>query len=277
MKSDLNLLENKCKQIRRDIVLMINNAQCGHLGGSLSSVEILVSLYFEIMNIKPSNPNWRGRDRFINSKGHATAVYYATLANRGYFEINNLLDSFININSHFEEHGDSRNVPGVDISTGSLGQGLSIGLGMAIASKLQKNSFKVYVLIGDGECQEGQIWEAAMFASNYKLDNLIAIIDKNRYQVSGSTENVLSIEPLVGKWLSFNWEVFEVDGHNIEKIVNCLKDLKSDKKPKVLIAKTIKGKGISFMERNPSEWHSYRSFTEREIKILKSELMVKCD
>lgn len=277
MKSDLNLLENICKQIRRDIVLMINNAQCGHLGGSLSSVEILVSLYFEIMNIKPSNPNWRGRDRFINSKGHATAVYYATLANRGYFEINNLLNSFININSYFEEHGDSINVPGVDISTGSLGQGLSIGLGMAIASKLQKNSFKVYVLIGDGECQEGQIWEAAMFASHYKLDNLIAIIDKNRYQVSGSTENVLSIEPLKEKWLSFNWEVFEVNGHNIEKIVNCLKDLKSDKKPKVLIAKTIKGKGISFMERSPSEWHSYKSFTEREIKILKSELMVKCD
>jgi len=252
---------------------MINNAQCGHFGGSLSCVEILVSLYFGVMKIDPAEPRWERRDRFINSKGHATAAYYATLANRGYFERDELVNSFIDIHSHFEEHG-SMQVRGVDMSTGSLGQGVSVGAGMALAGKLNGDNFKTYVLVGDGECQEGQVWEAALFSSHYGLDNLAVVIDRNKLQVSGGTEEVIAIEPLDRKWASFNWEVSVVNGHDLQELIDCLGDLNPNESPKVFIAETVKGKGISFMENNP-DWHSFRALKREEVEIAERELGIE--
>jgi transketolase len=266
----MSSLESHCRNIRKDIFMMINNAQCGHFGGSLSCVEILVSLYFDVMNIDPAQPLWEERDRFINSKGHATAAYYATLANRGYVERDELVNSFIDINSHFEEHG-STQVRGVDISTGSLGQGISVGAGMALAAKRTREEFRTYVLIGDGECQEGQIWEAALFSSHYRLDNLVVVIDRTRLQVSGDTEEVIAIEPLDKKWASFNWEVSVVDGHNLQELIGSLSDLNPNGSPKVFIAETVKGKGISFMENN-ADWHSFRTLNKEEIEVAEREL-----
>jgi len=259
-----------CREIRKDIFQMINQAQCGHLGGSLSCVEILVSLYFTVMNIDPAHPNLEGRDRFVNSKGHATAAYYATLANRGYFQRENLITRFISLFSSFEEHG-STQVPGVDISTGSLGQGISVGAGMALSAKLMNSDFRAFVLIGDGECQEGQIWEGAMFASHYALDNLIVIVDRNGMQVSGPTEEILAVEPLGAKWESFNWETFTVNGHDTTQVSTCISSLLQNGKPKVIIASTVKGRGISFMENNP-DFHSYRSLSDEELKTARREL-----
>jgi transketolase len=260
----------RCREIRKDIFTMICNARCGHLGGSLSCVEILASLYFSVMNINPLEPDRADRDRFVNSKGHATAAYYATLANRGYFNREDLVDFFISVSSHFEEHG-SRDVPGVDISTGSLGQGVSVGAGMALAARFLNRDFRAFVLVGDGECQEGQIWEGALFASHCRLDNLIVIIDRNGMQVSGTTEQIMGIEPLLDKWKSFNWEVFSVDGHETLEIVARIRSLKPNGKPKVIIAHTVKGKGISFMEHNP-QFHSFRELTTAELKRARREL-----
>lgn len=270
MSDNITFLKETCKNIRKDVFQMINNVQCGHLGGSLSCVEILVCLYFQVMNIDPLEPRWEERDRFINSKGHATAAYYATLAHRGYFKREELISSFINVRSHFEEHG-SVSVPGVDISTGSLGQGVSVGAGMALAAKLHKRSYKTYVLVGDGECQEGQIWEAAMFGAQYELGNLVVIIDKNDLQVSGKTKDVISVDPLAQKWSSFNWDVHSADGHDPEQVLDCLGSLSEVNSPKVLITQTVKGKGISFMENNP-DWHSFRKLTGEELKIAEQEL-----
>jgi transketolase len=259
-----------CKAVRRDIFVMISNAGCGHFGGSLSCVEILAALYFKGMRIDPDNPNWEERDRFVNSKGHATAAYYATLANRGYFGREQLLESFISAGSCFEEHG-CVDVPGVDISTGSLGQGLSIGAGMALAAKLKRKKFSCYVLLGDGECQEGQVWEAAMFGAYYGLDNLVSVIDRNGLQVMGRTEDLMSIEPIGEKWLSFGWDVFHTEGNDVEALLKCFRNFERNGKPKVVIAKTVKGKGISFMENNP-DWHAFKDVTAEELKIAKKEL-----
>lgn len=271
--NQITRLEATCREVRRDIFQSVYNAGCGHLGGSLSCVEILVSLYFVVMNIDPINPQWELRDRFINSKGHSTAVYYSTLANRGYFDRRQLLESFAAINATFEEHG-CVDVPGVDVSTGSLGQGLSIGAGMALSARWMGQQFNTYVLLGDGECQEGQIWEAALFASHYKLDNLVAIVDRNRLQVMGPTEEVLSIEPLEQKWMSFGWEVRRVAGHDLTALIRCFKKPRKEGRPRVVIADTVKGKGISFMENN-SEWHSLHGFTEQELATVREELGIQ--
>jgi transketolase len=271
--SQITRLEATCRDVRRDIFQSVYNAGCGHLGGSLSSVEILVSLYFVVMNVDPSNPQWELRDRFVNSKGHSTAVYYSILANRGYFNRRQLVESFAAINSTFEEHG-SVDVPGVDVSTGSLGQGLSIGAGMALSARWMGQQFNTYVLLGDGECQEGQIWEAALFASHYKLDNLVAIVDRNRLQVMGPTEEVLSIEPLEQKWKSFGWEVRRVAGHDLTALIRCLKEPRKEGRPWVVIADTVKGRGISFMENN-SAWHSLHGFTEQELATVREELGIQ--
>lgn len=250
----MKYLEEKCKTIRRHIIQMIGEAGEGHPGGSLSAVEILTSLYFKVMRIDPQNPTWPERDRFIMSKGHASALLYATLAERGYFPVADLA-TFRRSWSKLSGHPDMNKVVGVDMTTGSLGQGLSVANGMAIAAKYDGKDYRVYVVMGDGEIQEGQVWEAAMAAAHYKLDNITAFIDRNGLQIDGSTEDVMQIEPIKDKWQSFGWHVIEIDGHNITQILNAVAEAKQTQgKPTLIIAKTIKGKGVSFME-GKVEWH----------------------
>lgn len=251
---DIRFLEEKCKVIRRHIICQIGDAGGGHPGGSLSSVEILTSLYFEIMRVDPQDPKWTDRDRFIMSKGHASAVYYATLAERGFFPVEELAN-FRRPWSRLPGHPDMTKVPGVDMTTGSLGQGLSIAVGMAIAAKYDKRDSRIFALMGDGEIQEGQIWEAAMAAAHYKLDNITAFVDRNCLQIDGPTEKVMGVEPLSEKWKGFGWNVIEIDGHDAVQIINAVEEAKQIKgKPTMIIAKTVKGKGVSFME-GKAEWH----------------------
>ncbi len=245
--SDLEKLEDLAKKVRIDVLEMTSNAGSGHPGGSMSCVDILVTLYFKILNHKPDYPNGEDRDRFILSKGHAAPALYSVLALRGYISHGDLL-GLRSFGSILQGHP-NRKLPGVEVSTGSLGQGLSIATGVALSAKMDHKNYYTYVLLGDGECDEGQIWEAAMFASHHKLDNLIAIVDRNKYQIDDLTENVVSLEPFAQKWKSFGWCVFEVDGNNINELLNCFDQIKPILgKPKVIIAHTIKGKGINFME-----------------------------
>ena len=234
--------------IRKEIVTMIHKAKSGHPGGSLSAVEILTALYFDEMNIDPTNPKMEDRDRFILSKGHAAPVLYATLAERGYFDREEL-DGFRKFGSMLQGHPDMNKIPGVEMSTGSLGQGFSVACGMAMASKLDNAPWNVYVLLGDGEIQEGIVWEAAMSASHYKLDNLIVFLDYNGLQIDGNIETVMNVNPVEGKFKSFGWNVITIDGHDYDQIFAALDIAKATVgKPTMIIAKTIKGKGISFME-----------------------------
>lgn len=260
-------LEKISNRIRRHVISMIHEAGSGHPGGSLSCVDILTVLYFNKMHHDNTNPKWENRDIFILSKGHAAPTLYAVLAESKYFPIENLF-TLRKFGSILQGHPDIK-VPGIEISTGSLGQGLSIACGFAISGKLYNKNFKVYTLIGDGECNEGQIWEAAMFASHYKLNNLVAIIDRNHFQIDGSTEDIMSIEPFALKWKSFGWHVIEIDGHNILNIIISL-DKVSTSRPTVIIANTIKGKGVSFMENNNS-FHG-RSPNKEETYIALKEL-----
>lgn len=240
--------------IRKQIVTMIHKAKSGHPGGSLSAVEILTALYFDEMNIDPSNPKMEDRDRFILSKGHAAPVLYATLAERGYFSKDEL-SNFRKFGSMLQGHPDMNKIPGVEMSTGSLGQGFSAACGMAMASKLDSAPWNVYVLLGDGEIQEGIVWEAAMSASHYKLDNLIVFLDYNGLQIDGSTEDVMNVDPIEGKFKAFGWNVITIDGHDYDQIFAALDMAKSTVgKPTMIIAKTVKGKGVSFME-NEAKWH----------------------
>ena len=240
-------LEDKARKIRRHVINMIYVAGSGHPGGSLSCVDILTALYFHIMHHNPLEPEWTDRDRFILSKGHAAPALYATLAEAGYFPVGEL-PSLRKIESMLQGHPD-RKVPGVEFSSGSLGQGLSIASGIALAGKLDKSVYRVYTLLGDGECDEGQVWEAAMLASHYKLDNLVAIIDRNGLQIDGLTEKIMRLEPLAGKWRAFGWHVIEIEGNKIEGIITALDEAKSIRgRPTAIIAHTFKGKGISFME-----------------------------
>lgn len=252
-----NELAIKAKEIRQLMVCTILANQTGHPGGSFSCVDILTSLYFKIMTFDPKKPNWPDRDRFILSKGHASLAYYSTLSACGFFD-KDLMKTFRQNNSILSGHPDMKNIPGVDMSTGSLGQGLSIGCGMAFAAKLDKKKYKVFVLIGDGESQEGQVWEAALFAAHHKLDNLIVLTDKNKLQLDGYTENILKIDPLFNKWESFGWEVSELDGNNVEELCKTiLTQSNKPNKPKMIIANTIKGKGLKLME-NKCEWHGMK-------------------
>lgn len=262
-------LEEKAKKIRIHIINMIHEAGSGHPGGSLSCTDILTVLYFHIMRHNSSDPKWEDRDRFILSKGHAAPTLYAILAESGYFPIEEL-SSLRKIGCRLQGHADSR-ISGIDVSTGSLGQGLSIASGIACRGKIDKKHFRVYTLLGDGECDEGQIWEAAMFASHYKLDNLTAIIDRNYFQIDGLTEDIMSLEPLGSKWESFGWHVIEIDGNNIEEIITALDNTKKIKdRPTMIIARTIKGKGVSFLEHN-NEFHG-KALNEEEIKNAMLEL-----
>ncbi len=241
-------LSLKSNAVRKHIVEMVYNAGSGHPGGSLSATDILVALYFKIMKYDPKNPKWEDRDRFLLSKGHAAPAQYAVLAELGVFPVEELL-TLRKIGSRLQGHPDMRKLPGIEASTGSLGQGLSIANGMALAGKLNRRLYNVYVMLGDGEVQEGQVWEAAMFASHYKLDNLIAFLDRNRLQIDGETEQVMSIEPIADKWKAFGWEVREINGHDFNEIIKVVEWAKEIKgKPVMIIAHTIKGKGVSFME-----------------------------
>lgn len=247
-------LRKKSKEIRRDIIEEVYNASSGHPGGSLSVTDILTVLYFNQMNINPDKPNDENRDRLILSKGHCCPALYATLANRGYFD-KELLKSFRKIDGLLQGHPDMKKIPGVDMSSGSLGQGLSAANGMALASKLDKKGFRVYCIVGDGEIEEGQIWEAAMTSSHYKLDNLCVIVDNNNLQIDGKVKDVMNVYPIDEKFKSFGFETINIDGNNIEEIIEALQKAKITKgKPTAIIAKTIKGKGVSFMEDNVS-WH----------------------
>ena len=240
--------------IRKNIIEMVYRAQSGHPGGSLSCTDILTALYFDIMNVDPSNPKWNERDRFVLSKGHASPALYSTLAERGFFSKEEL-SRFRQIDSFLQGHPDMKNVPGVDMSTGSLGQGISAACGMALSAKLDKKTFRVYALLGDGEIEEGQVWEASMAAAHYKLDNLTAFLDHNGLQIDGKITEVMSPEPVDKKFEAFGWNVIVIDGHNFEQIIKAVEQAKNTKdKPSIIIANTIKGKNVSFMENNVS-WH----------------------
>jgi len=245
--NDINNLEEKARTIRKQVVNMIFEAGTGHPGGSLSCVDIITVLYFHQMRYNPLEPDAGDRDRFILSKGHAAPTLYATLAECGYFPVNEL-HSLRKMGSLLQGHPDIT-IPGIEVSTGSLGQGLSISSGIALAAKIDNNDSQVYTLLGDGECDEGQVWEAAILASHYKLDNLTAIVDRNGLQIDGPTEKVLSLEPIAGKWREFGWHVIEIDGNKIAEIIESFDEARRIKgKPTVIIAHTLKGKGVSFME-----------------------------
>jgi transketolase len=247
-------LSETAKVLRTDIIRMITAAGSGHPGGSLSAVEIVTALYFNIMNVKPEEPAWPDRDRFVLSKGHAAPLLYAALAEKGYFDKEELLN-LRRLGSMLQGHPDMQQTPGLDMSTGSLGQGLSVGVGMALAGKLDKKPYRVYVLIGDGETEEGQIWEAAMAAAHYRLDNLTVFVDHNRLQIDGPISEVMSPEPLAEKFSAFNWNVISIDGHNFEQIIDSVNSANAVKgRPSAIICDTVKGQGVSFM-RDQADWH----------------------
>jgi len=262
------MLNHKATLIRRDLVRMSKGKNL-HFGGSLSIVEILVVLYFHIMCHDPKNPNWAERDRFILSKGHAVPALYAVLAEAGYFPVSQL-SSFRELHSTLQGHPHLK-TPGVEASTGSLGQGLSVGSGMALGAKLNGKEYYVYVLIGDGEANEGPIWEASLFCSSYKLNNLIVIMDRNHFSAAGPMKGRVDINPAVDKWRAFNWNVLQVNGHNVRELILAIKKAKKSKEqPSIVIAQTVKGKGISFIE-NRTEWHNNK-LSEEQYKLALSEL-----
>lgn len=269
-ENDIDNLKEISNEIRKNIIEEVYSAQSGHPGGALSSVEILTALYFNQMNINPDKPDDENRDRFVLSKGHASAGLYATLAERGFFSKEEL-KKFRKLGAILQGHPDMKHIPGVDMSSGSLGQGLSVANGMAMASKLDKKGYRVYCLVGDGEIQEGQIWEAAMTSSHYKLDNLCLIVDNNNLQIDGEVSKVMSVYPLKEKFESFGFEVFEVNGNDIDELITVFQKAKTVKnKPTAVIAKTTKGRGVSFME-NQVGWHG-KAPKEDEYRLAIEEL-----
>lgn len=252
----MNKLElmKTANEVRKGIVTAVHSAKSGHPGGSLSAADIYTYLYFEEMNIDPKDPKKADRDRFVLSKGHTAPGYYSTLAHRGFFPVEDLT-TLRKVGSYLQGHPDMKHIPGVDMSSGSLGQGISAAVGMAISAKLSDDDYRVYTLLGDGEIQEGQVWEAAMFAGSRKLDNLVVIVDNNGLQIDGNIEDVNSPYPIGAKFEAFNFNVVEIDGHDFDQIADAFKQAKECKgKPTAIIMKTIKGKGVSFME-NQVSWH----------------------
>jgi len=260
-------LENKAKQIRRLIIQMLAQAGSGHPGGSLSATDLITALYFSVLRHNPKDPEWPDRDRFHMSKGHCCPLWYAVLAETGYFSKDKLL-TLRKMGSMLQGHPDRR-TPGVDAASGSLGQGLSVALGMGLAAKIDKRDYRIYVLLGDGEIQEGNVWEAAMACSHYKCDNLCAILDYNGFQIDGKIKDIMNLEPVVAKWQAFGWHTIEIDGHNMEQILSAYAETKTIKgKPSIIIAHTIKGKGVSFME-NVVDFHGRAPTKEEAEKALK--------
>lgn len=250
---DVRRLEKKALDIRHDVLNMIYKAKAGHPGGSLSAVEVITTLFFHVMNIDPGNPDWPERDRFVLSKGHACPTLYAALAERGFFDRKEL-DTLRQYHSILQGHPDMNKVPGLDMTAGSLGNGLSVGVGMALSARWKKQDYMTYVMLGDGECQEGMVWEAAMAASHHRLKNLIAIVDCNGVQINGWVNDVMRVEPMADKWRAFGWAVIEIDGHDIHQILTALHDARAMRCPTAILARTVKGKGVSFMEDDWA-WH----------------------
>ena len=274
MKIDnIQELEKKAVEVRKGIIEAVYSGKSGHPGGSLSIADILTVLYFNEMNIDEKNPKWEDRDRLVLSKGHCSPALYSCLANRGFFEVEKL-KTFRNINSNLQGHPDMNKVPGVDMTTGSLGQGLSSANGMAIAGKMNNKNYRVYCILGDGEIEEGQIWEAAMASNKYKLDNLCVIVDNNNLQIDGTIEEVMSSYPIDEKFRSFGFEIIKINGHDIDEILKAFEVAKNVKgKPTCIIAKTIKGKGISYME-NQAGWHG-KAPNEEQYNLAMKELGIE--
>jgi transketolase len=266
----LEELQAIAKRVRRHIIEMTGAAGSGHPGGSLSATEILVTLYFDVMRHKPDDPDWPERDRFILSKGHAAPVLYAALAEAGYTPEEEL-KTLRKLGSMYQGHPDRRFLPVLEASTGSLGQGLSLALGMGLAARLDGSPARTYVVLGDGEIQEGQIWEAAMFGAYHQVDNVVAIVDYNKIQLDGFVKDIMDLEPLVDKWRAFGWHTIELNGHDIPALQAAFSEADSTKgQPTVLVAHTVKGKGVSFMEDNP-KWHGV-SPSEAEVELALKEL-----
>jgi len=264
-------MEATAKKLRRHIVTMVGKAGSGHPGGSLSAVEIVTALYYKIMRHKPLDPQWPDRDRFVLSKGHAAPLLYAVLAECGYFPVEELL-TLRQMDSRLQGHTDRTITPGVEMSAGSLGQGLSFALGVALAGRIDGQDYRTYVLLGDGECNEGQVWEAAMATAHYGVDNLTAIVDNNGQQIDGWNCDVMGLDPFAGKWQSFGWKVIEVDGHSLPQLINAFKEAPKVKgQPTVIIAHTIKGKGVSYMENNPDFHGKAPNAIEMEIALKELE------
>ena len=263
-------MEAMAKRLRRHIISMTGKAGSGHPGGSLSAVEIVTALYFRVLRHKPQDPCWSDRDRFILSKGHAAPLLYATLAECGYLPISELL-TLRQIDSHLQGHTDCKLTPGVEMTAGALGQGLSFAIGTALAGRLNSQSYRVYALLGDGECDEGQVWEAAMAASHFKVDNLAAIVDNNGLQIDGWNRDIMNLDPFAKKWQAFGWYVIETNGHDLDQITKAFDQAKLVKgQPTVIIAHTIKGKGVSFMENNV-DFHG-KAPNANEVEIALKEL-----
>lgn len=263
-------LEKMANEIRKDIVTAVHSAKSGHPGGSLSSADIFTYLYFEEMNVDPANPKWEDRDRFVLSKGHVAPGLYSTLAEKGYFPKEDL-KTLRHTGSYLQGHPDMKHIPGIDMSSGSLGQGVSVAVGMAAAGKYDKKDYRVYTLTGDGEIQEGQIWEAAMWAGHRKLDNLVVIVDNNNLQIDGSIEDVCSPYPIDKKFEAFNFHVINIDGNDFDQIRAAFKEARATRgMPTAIIAKTVKGKGVSFME-NAAGWHG-KAPNDEEYEIAMADL-----
>lgn len=263
-------LEKMANEIRKDIVTAVHSAKSGHPGGSLSSADIFTYLYFEEMNVDPANPKWEDRDRFVLSKGHVAPGLYSTLAEKGYFPKEDL-KTLRHTGSYLQGHPDMKHIPGIDMSSGSLGQGVSVAVGMAAAGKYDKKDYRVYTLTGDGEIQEGQIWEAAMWAGHRKLDNLVVIVDNNNLQIDGSVEDVCSPYQIDKKFEAFNFHVINIDGNDFDQIRAAFKEARETKgMPTAIIAKTVKGKGVSFME-NAAGWHG-KAPNDEEYEIAMADL-----
>jgi transketolase len=266
---EIKQLEKKAVEIRKRLIQMIHDAGGGHTGGAMSSVDILTSLFFHTMHYQPQNPKWADRDRFILSKGHSVEGYYAVLAEAGFFS-KDILNTYGKFQSILAGHP-TRKVPGIELNSGALGHGLSVGVGMALAAKMDNKNYRTFVLMGDGEQGEGSIMEAANSAGHYKLDNLVAIIDRNFLQISGNTEDVMSLENLKNRWLAYNWHVDEVNGNSIADLVTLFDSFPKEKgKPHMVIARTTKGCGVSFME-NKAEWH-HKVPTDEQVALAMEEL-----
>ena len=266
-RKELSFYEETARKIRIDIVKAVTLAGSGHPGGSLSAADIITALYFGEMNIDPENPDMKGRDKFVLSKGHAVPAQYAALAERGYYPVSDMM-TLRKLGSPFQGHGNMHKVPGIEMSTGSLGQGFSASVGMALANKLDENGARVYTLLGDGELQEGIVWEAAMSAAHYGLSDLTAIVDWNGLQIDGRNDEVMTVAPIADKFKAFGWHVQEIDGHDFDQIFKALDAARAEtEKPSVIVAKTIKGKGVSYMEDQVG-WHGKAPSKEDGIKAV---------
>ena len=261
-------LKEVAKMLRRHVITMTATAGSGHPGGSLSAADIITALYFKVLRHNPENPRWQDRDRFILSKGHAAPILYAALSETGYFPVAELA-TLRKLDSRLQGHTDRNLTPGVEMSSGSLGMGLSFAIGIAIAARLDSKDYRTYVLLSDGECEEGQTWEAALSAAHFKLDNLTAIVDCNGIQLSGWTREVMNLEPFAQKWQAFGWHTIDIDGHDFDQILSAFQGTEMVKgKPTVIVARTIKGKGVSFMENNAA-FHGKAPTREEAEKALK--------